>query len=197
MTSPRLGRRALLAAPLLAGPFAVARSAAAAEGDFNAFLAGVRRDAVAHGIRAQTVDAAFRFAPYLPHVIELDRKQPERVLTFAEYLDKAVNQQRKDNARRHLVDNWTLLNQILRQYGVEPRFVVALWGIESDFGAITGNYPVIGALATLAYDGRRSAYFRAELLAALRILDQGHIRADAMTGSWAGAMGQCHFIPAT
>jgi membrane-bound lytic murein transglycosylase B len=194
MNSLRLGRRAVLAAPLLAVPLL---RAAAQEAGFSAFLAQVRREAVARGIRAATIDQAFGFAQYLPHVIELDRKQPEHVITFAEYLEKAVSPQRKENARRNLVDNLTLLNRISRSYGVEPRFIVALWGVESDFGTTMGSYPVVGALATLAYDGRRSSYFRGELLAALRILDEGHIRAAAMMGSWAGAMGQCQFMPST
>jgi membrane-bound lytic murein transglycosylase B len=90
-----------------------------------------------------------------------------------------------------------LLDGIWRRFNVEPRFVVALWGIESDFGKVMGNYAVVSALATLAYDGRRSSYFRGELISALRIVDQGHIRADNMTGSWAGAMGQCQFMPST
>ena len=171
--------------------------AAAGEEDFSAFLSGVRRDAAAHGIRGSTIEIALRRAQYLPHVIELDRKQPESTLTFAEYLDKVVTAQRMDRARRQLAENRVLLDGIWRRYNVEPRFVVALWGIESDFGRIMGNYAVVSALATLAYDGRRSSYFRGELISALRILDQGHIRADDMTGSWAGAMGQCQFMPST
>jgi len=84
-----------------------------------------------------------------------------------------------------------------QRFNVQPRFIVALWGIESNFGKVMGNYQVISALATLAYDGRRSAYFHDELIAALRILDQGNIHPDAMLGSWAGAMGQCQFMPTT
>jgi membrane-bound lytic murein transglycosylase B len=169
----------------------------AAEGEYYAFLAGVRRDAAAQGIRTATVDSALRSVQFLPHVVELDRKQPEQVLTFSEYLDKVVTPQRKEDARRELAANRPLLESIWRRYGVEPPIVVALWGLESDFGRITGNYSVISALATLAYDGRRSSYFRSELIAALRILDQGHIRVEAMTGSWAGAMGQCQFMPSS
>ena len=192
----RLNRRALLAAPLLAIPLG-GGIAAAAESDFTGFLAGLRRDAVAQGIRTATIDIAFRHIQYLPHVIELDRKQPEHKMTFGEYLAKVVTQQRLDDARRHLVENWALLQQVRQRFGVQPRFVVALWGVESDFGRTMGSYSVPAALATLAYDGRRGALFRAELLAALKILDQGHVRADNMVGSWAGAMGQCQFMPST
>jgi len=197
MAPLRVSRRLLFAVPFFSVSGATARSIGAADGDFNAFLAGVRRDAAAQGIRASTVDVALRNAQFLPHVVELDRKQPERVLTFGQYIDKVVTAQRKEDARRHLADNRVLLDAIWRRFNVEPRFIVALWGLESDFGRLPGNTPVISALATLAYDGRRGAYFRGELIAALRILDQGHIRADDMAGSWAGAMGQCQFMPST
>src|SRR5438874_2855441 len=193
----RMSRRALLgAAQLLAIPLG-GGPAAAAEGDFNAFLAGVRRDAAAQGIRPGTIDLAFRNVQFLPRVVELDRKQPERKFTFAEYLGKVVTQQRLDDARQHLVDNWQLLQRVSQRYHVQPRFVVTLWGVESDFGRTMGDYSVPAALATLAYDGRRGPMFRGELIAALKILDQGHVRADSMVGSWAGAMGQCQFMPST
>jgi membrane-bound lytic murein transglycosylase B len=193
----RPSRRALLAAaPLLAVPLG-GGIAAAAESDFSGFLAEVRRDAFAQGIRPATIEIAFRYIQYLPHVIELDQRQPEQRLTFAEYLDKVVTQQRLDDARRHLVDNWELLQRVWQRFRVQPRFVVALWGVESDFGRTMGSYSVPAALATLAYEGRRGPMFRAELIAALKILDQGDIRADAMVGSWAGAMGQCQFMPTT
>jgi len=197
MASLPVSRRLVFAAPFLAASGTVIRSARAAEGDFRVFLSGVQREAAAQGIRPSTIALALRGAEFLSHVIELDRKQPERQLTFAEYLDKVVTADRMDNARRHLADNWLLLEGIWRRFNVEPRFIVALWGIESDFGKVMGNYAVVSALATLAYDGRRSAYFRGELISALRILDQGHIRADNMVGSWAGAMGQCQFMPST
>src|SRR3954468_6912913 len=193
----RLSRRALLgAAPLLAVPLG-GGPAAAAEGDFNAFLAGVRRDAAAQGIRPGTIDLAFRNVQFLPRVVELDRKQPERKFTFAEYLAKVVTQQRLDDARQHLVDNWQLLQRVQQRFHVQPRFVVALWGVESDFGRTMGDYFVPASLATLAFEGRRGPMFRAELMASLKILDQGNVRTDSMVGSWAGAMGQCQFMPTT
>ncbi len=197
MTSLRVSRRLVFTVPLLAASVAAMRPAGAIEVDFNIFLAAVRRDAAAKGVRASTIDTALRNAQFLPHVIELDRKQPERTLTFGEYLDKVVTSQRMDHARQHLAENRSLLDGVWRRFNVEPRFVVALWGIESDFGKVMGNYSVVSALATLAYDGRRSSYFRGELISALRIIDQGHIRADNITGSWAGAMGQCQFMPST
>src|SRR3954453_115332 len=193
----RLSRRALLgAAPLLAVPLG-GGPATAAESDFSAFLAGVRRDATAQGIRPGTIDVAFRNVQFLPRVVELDRKQPERKFTFAEYLAKVVTQQRLDDARQHLVDNWQLLQRVSQRHHVQPRFVVALWGVESDFGRTMGDYFVPAALATLAFEGRRGPMFRAELMASLKILDQGNVRTDSMVGSWAGAMGQCQFMPTT
>ncbi|MBV9861670.1 MAG: lytic murein transglycosylase [Alphaproteobacteria bacterium] len=196
MMPPHLSRRAILAAPLLAAPMGIG-PAAAAEGDFNGFIAGVRRDAIAQGVRLATVDLALRNTQYLPHVIELDRKQPESTLTFGEYIAKSISPQRKDDARHALAENWPLLERVWRRFNVQPRVVVALWGLESSFGKIMGNYSVVSALATLAFDGRRSSYFRGELISALRILDQGHVRVEDMNGSWAGAMGQCQFMPST
>jgi len=193
----RLSRRALLAtAPLLAVPLGGGK-AAAAESDFQGFLAGVRRDASAQGIRPTTIEIAFRHIQYLPRVVELDRKQPDRTMSFAEYIAKFVTQQRADNARQKFAENRALIDQVRQRFNVQPRFILSLWCFESDFGNIMGNYFVPASLATLAYDGRRSSLFRPELLSALKILDQGHIRADNMLGSWAGAMGQCQFMPST
>ena len=193
----RVSRRIMFAAPFLVAPGAITELAAAAEGGFYALLAGVRREAIGRGIRASTVDLAFRNAQFLPHVIELDRKQPERTMTFTQYIAKVVTPQRKEDARNELAENRALLDDIWRRYGVEPSIVVALWGLESDFGRLPGNIPTISALATLTYDGRRGAYFRSELMAALRILDRGDIGVGEMTGSWAGAMGGPQFMPSS
>jgi membrane-bound lytic murein transglycosylase B len=193
----RPSRRALLAAaPLLAVPLG-GGNAAPAGSDFGQFLAGVRRDAVSRGIRPVTVEAAFQQITFLPRVVELDRKQPEHKMTFAEYFQKVVTTQRIDEARQKLTENWPLLQQVWQRFRVQPRFVVALWGVESNFGRTMGTFNVPAALATLAFDGRRGALFRGELLAALKILDQGNISPGGMVGSWAGAMGQCQFMPTT
>jgi membrane-bound lytic murein transglycosylase B len=192
----RLSRRALLAVPILAAPFGAA-GALAQGGDFAAFIAAVRRDAMAQGLRAGAVDYALRRAEYLPHVIELDRKQPEHTMTLGEFLEKIVTPQKTADGRAEIAENWPLLTRVYQRFNVQPRFIVALWAVESNFGKIMGNYSVVSSLATLAYDGRRASYFRPELLAALRIIDQGNISPDAMLGSWAGAMGQCQFMPTT
>jgi membrane-bound lytic murein transglycosylase B len=196
MTAFRLGRRAVLAAPLAAALWSPER-ALASEEDFAAFIAGVRRDAIAQGIRAGTADYALRGAQYLPHVIELDRQQPEHTTTLETFLQKVVTPQKIADGRAQLSENWPLLMQVYQRFRVQPRFVVALWAVESDFGKVMGNYSVISSLATLAYDGRRSSFFRPELIAALRIIDEGNVKPEAMLGSWAGAMGQCQFMPTT
>jgi len=192
----RMSRRALLAAPLLAVPLGDGK-ARAAEGDWDGFIAGVRRDALARGVRVGTVDFVFRYVQYLPKVVELDRNQPEHKKTFAEFIASAVTPQREADGRRAIEENAELLERVRRTYNVQPRFVVALWGVESGFGKFLGTYFVPASLATLAYDGRRSALFREELITSLRILDEGDIAPHDMLGSWAGAMGQCQFMPST
>jgi len=193
----RPSRRALLvAAPLLAVPLG-SGIAAPGGGDFGQFLAGVRRDAIARGIRPATIEAAFQRIAFLPRVVELDRKQPEHKMTFAEYFQKVVTQDRIEEARQKLTENWGLLQQVWQRYRVQPRFIVTLWGVESSFGRTMGTFNVPASLATLAFDGRRGAMFRAELLASLKILDQGNVAPEQMVGSWAGAMGQCQFMPTT
>ncbi|MHA1114332.1 MAG: lytic murein transglycosylase, partial [Alphaproteobacteria bacterium] len=133
----------------------------------------------------------------IPRVIELDRRQPEFTLTLKQYLDRVVPATRVAKGRAKLRENQALLDEVGARFGVQPRFIVALWGIETDFGRVDGGFPVVAALATLAHDGRRSAYFRKELLNALHILEEGHIAPAAMKGSWAGAMGQSQFMPSS
>jgi membrane-bound lytic murein transglycosylase B len=165
--------------------------------DFSSWLSELRTEARAKGIRDQTLDEAFNGLQPIPRVIELDRRQPEFTQTFWRYLDARVTEGRVKRGRQLLAKHKDLLGRIERRYGVQPRFLVAFWGLETNFGDYLGSFPVIGSLATLAYDPRRSVFFRSELLAALTILDEGHITADAMFGSWAGAMGQPQFMPST
>ncbi len=189
-----LSRVAML---LLALSMMPGHMATAAEMDFAAWLEGVRAEALTRGISAGTLDAAFAGAAPIPRVIELDRQQPEFTLSFGEYLDRVAPPSRVETGRRMLELNRDLLEEVWRRYGVPPPVVVALWGVESDFGRRMGTYAVIGSLATLAYDGRRGAYFRRELLHALSILDAGHVPVEDMIGSWAGAMGQNQFMPSS
>ena len=164
---------------------------------FARWLEDLRQDALRHGVSAATLDSALSGIKPIARVIELDRKQPEFTLTFRQYQERVVPKARVEKGKRKLSENRALLKKIGKRFGVQPRFIVAFWGIETGFGRITGGYPVIAALTTLAFDGRRGAYFRRQLLDALTILDQGHIDIARMVGSWAGAMGQCQFMPSS
>ena len=130
-------------------------------------------------------------------MVELDRKQPEFTLTFKQYISRVVPPARIRKGRRKFTENKAQLQRAGRRFGVQPRFIVAFWGIETDFGRHAGGFSVIRALATLAFDGRRSRFFRRQLMHALRILEQGHITPGRMKGSWAGAMGQFQFMPSS
>jgi len=172
------------------------RAHAQTTGSFDAFLQGVRAEARRGGVSAETLRAALDGIRPNDRVIELDRRQAEGGLRWEEYRDRImVSPTRVANGRKAFAENATLLRGIGQRYGVDPRVIVAIWGVETNFGGNTGGFGVIEALATLAWEGRRASFFRAELLAALRILDAGHVRPDRMRGSWAGAMGQPQFMP--
>lgn len=164
--------------------------------DFTAWLNDFALEAHAAGISQQTIDQALKNirAPR-PRVIDLDRNQPEFKQSLQDYVATRINDQRVADGRKMKRRYPTWLGRVEQRYGVQQRFILALWGIETSYGRHPGNFPVIQSLATLAYDGRRAEYFRRELLDALRILDAGHIRLQRMKGSWAGAMGQCQFMP--
>jgi membrane-bound lytic murein transglycosylase B len=168
----------------------------AASQPFAQWLEGLKKEARKKGLGDKALSALDGLEP-IPRVIELDRKQPEGTMTFEQYLEKVVRPDRIAEGRLLRSEHKDLLEAVASQHGVDPEFMVALWGVETSFGRITGNYSVVAALATLAHDGRRSAMFRAQLFDALKIIDQGHITPDAMKGSWAGAMGQCQFMPGT
>lgn len=192
MTWAKTARAVLLSVSAL-----LALPAAAQEADFQAFLKGLRLDARQRGISDRTLDAALSGVEPIPRVIELDRKQPEFTLTFQDYLGKTVSSVRVEKGKALYEEHRDLLERVGREFGVQPRFILALWGMETDYGRITGNFQVVPALATLAWDGRRSAFFRKELLDALQILEEGHIAPARMIGSWAGAMGQPQFMPSS
>jgi len=165
--------------------------------EFNTWLDTLKIEARSKGISQSTIESSLSGIKPIPRVIELDRKQPEFTLTFEEYLGRVVSDRRIRIGKAKLVEHEKLLAEISIKYGVQPRYIIALWGIETDFGRITGGFPVISSLATLAYDGRRSKFFRKELFLALKIVDKGHITAKDMLGSWAGAMGQNQFMPSS
>ncbi|MHB8765854.1 MAG: lytic murein transglycosylase [Deferrisomatales bacterium] len=179
----------------LAAGLALGAPAWGGTGPFAQWLSGVAAEARAQGVGPATLEAALAGLAPIPRVLELDRRQPEFTLTLAQYRERVAPAARVARGRELLAELGEVLEPVSRRYGVEPRFLVALWAAESDFGRRTGAFPVVGALATLAHDGRRSAFFRRELLAALKILDQGHVALADFTGSWAGATGQCQFMP--
>ena len=192
------GRRlTAMVLPLLLLATGYATHIGAQEEDFAAWVAAFRQEALTEGIGSDTLDAVLPGLTFRSRVVELDRRQPEGTLTYAGYLSRVLPPARVNRGKRLLRKHRALLTEIGEAYGVQPRFIVALWGIESDFGRVTGGFPVLDALATLAFDGRRGAFFRGQLLDALRIVDDGHIQPDKMLGSWAGAMGQSQFMPSS
>jgi membrane-bound lytic murein transglycosylase B len=190
-----LTRRLLLAVGALTAAAAIAPIAARAADSFAAFLAGVRRDARRAGIPDATLDRAFAGIHVNQRVIELDRKQPEFTLTWAQYRARIVSDARIAKGREIYARDRPLLDQVAAQYGVPAGIIMGIWGLESDYGAATGGFNVIEALATLSWEGRRAAFFLSELMDALRILASGDITPAQMTGSYAGAMGQTQFMP--
>ena len=175
----------LLSAPLQASP------------DFYAYVAGLKQQALAAGIKPETVAAAFANIRVIEPAIKHDKNQPEFKLTLDSYIPRAVPQWKVNQAKALYRQHLPLLTKIGAEYDVQPRFIVALWGIETNFGKLTGTYPLISSLATLAWDGRREDFFKGQLLDALRIIEQGHVTPSAFKGSWAGAMGQVQFMPSS
>ncbi|MBU2880073.1 lytic murein transglycosylase [Aliiglaciecola lipolytica] len=167
------------------------------EKDYAGYVEQLKSEAISEGFDAQFVDQAFADITFYKRAIKADKNQPESKITLDKYLRTRVPdwkvQQAIDLYRKHQ----QILNKIGKEYGVQPRFIVALWGNESNFGKIMGNYSVISALSTLAYEGRRESFFKKQLFAALTILQQGHIQKQQFVGSWAGAMGQSQFIPSS
>jgi membrane-bound lytic murein transglycosylase B len=195
----------LAAAALLAAPSPAQAQQDGGQGEvaprndrpFDAWLQELRAEARNAGIGAGTLESALTDISPVNRVIELDRRQPEFTQTFWTYMDKRVSERRIARGRELLAKHRPLLERIAADYGVQPRFLIAFWGLETNFGDYLGSFRVIDALATLAYDQRRADFFRAQLLDALRIVDQGHVTAANMQGSWAGAMGHLQFIPST
>ncbi len=164
---------------------------------FPQWLEGNKTQAEQCGISPTIIAAAFRDVRPLGRVVKHDRKQAEYSKTFFEYLNNRVSSSLVSKGRARIKQHRALLAKLEDKYEVPAEILVALWGLESDYGAATGNTPVVAALSTLVYDGRRRDFYQRELLSALRILEQGHIKPDRMLGSWAGAMGQLQFMPST
>lgn len=162
---------------------------------FRRWINGFRARARQAGIRDSVFDEAFRGVRYNTDVIQKDRNQSEFTKQIWEYLDSAASETRVKNGREAFRENKRLLAAIEARYGVEAEVVTAIWGLESAYGSFRGDRPLIEALATLAFDGRRGRFFEQQLIAALRIIQAGDISPRRMTGSWAGAMGHTQFIP--
>jgi len=164
---------------------------------FSQWREQFRAEALAAGISAATFEQAFAGVQPDPTVIEADRSQPEFTRPVWQYLESAISPQRVRSGRRLLSEHAATLDQIEARYGVDRETLVAVWGLESSFGQIMGDKSVIRSLATLAHEGRRPAFAKSQLIAALEILQHGDVAPQRMRGSWAGAMGQTQFIPTT
>jgi membrane-bound lytic murein transglycosylase B len=176
---------------------AVPAAAEPARPEFSEFVARLKEQALAQGVSTGTVEAALSELEPLEVVVERDRTQAETVLTIDQYVQRRLTRRFVRTAVEEARAHRKILASIGKKYGIAPRVLVAIWGMESNFGRFTGTRPTIQALATLAWEGRRGAFFTSELLDALRILDHKYIELDRMKGSWAGAMGQPQFMPSS
>lgn len=165
------------------------------EQDFQRWLVDFKTQAFKAGISNKTLSYAFADVHLNETVLELDRRQPEFTSTFFEYFNRAVSDQRIESGITNLKKHRKLLREVTQKYGVPERILVAFWGMETNYGSYTGNIPIIESLATLSYNPRRRSFFSKQLINALQIIDLGHVSPKQMKGSWAGAMGQCQFMP--
>jgi membrane-bound lytic murein transglycosylase B len=188
-----LSRRSILAA----SPAIAFAASARAAGSFQSFLAGMRAEARRAGISQVTLDRAFAGLQPNQKVLERDRHQPEFTFTWAQYRDLLITQQRITNGRAAYQQNRALFARVQDRFRVDPGVIIGIWGLESSFGTGMGDFHVVDALATLAWDGRRAGFFRNELIDALHILDHGDVTPARMLGSYAGAMGQPQFMPSS
>ena len=164
---------------------------------FDAWVPGAKKRMIARGLPVSAVNRAFRDLGYLPGVVARDRNQTEFVRSFEDYLAIAASDARIAKGRAMLSRYARLLNQLEARYGVEKEVIVAVWGVESRYGERRGDVPVMSALATLAFDGRRGRFFEGQMAAAIKIIARGDVTPARMMGSWAGAMGHTQFIPSS
>ncbi|MFT4994236.1 MAG: membrane-bound lytic murein transglycosylase B [Paraglaciecola sp.] len=168
-----------------------------AKASFEEYVVLLKQEAIEKGYPPAFVERAFKDVKFFKRAVKADKNQPEFKLTLDKYLSSRVPEWKVKQALKFYQENAKLLDQVERKFLVQARFIVALWGNESNFGKLMGKLPVISSLTTLAYEGRRETMFKKQLFAALDILQQGHISKDAFVGSWAGAMGQSQFMPSS
>jgi membrane-bound lytic murein transglycosylase B len=194
-------RRFLLAsavpAVLSAPAFAATPAFASNDDSFRSFLNSVRAEARSAGIRPATLDSAFAGVSVNQKVLDRDRHQPESTMTWTRFRAMIITDKRIVDGRQAVAANRALFERVEQRYGVSTGVIAGIWGLESSFGTGMGDYRVVEALATLAWEGRRASFFRGELMAALKILDHGDVMPGRMLGSYAGAMGQPQFMPSS
>ncbi|MEC7702153.1 MAG: lytic murein transglycosylase [Pseudomonadota bacterium] len=187
-----------LAALIIGSLCFISFSAAADEAAFKSWVNTTLDEMVASGkISQPRADVLTAHVSFVPRVIELDKKQPEKKISFATYKERILSAQRIDKGRKLYHKHSALLNEISVKYGVQPQYIIALWGIETNYGGFTGGMDVLSSLATLAYEGRRAAFFKSEFIKAVNIFHTLNKAPSEMKGSWAGAMGQCQFMPSS
>ena len=166
------------------------------EKPFRVWLDELKSEAESKGFSSETIKSAFsEIREPEERIVKKDRTQPEVVESYAGYINRRVTNWRKENGKRLIKKHEDLLKKIALKYGVQPRFIVAIWGMETNYGTIPLKESIFSVLATLAYDKRRADFFRAQFFDALTILDKGFAPYEKMKSSWAGAMGQCQFLP--
>lgn len=182
----------LLSLLLLLSPVSQAQ-----ERPFSECITDWQKLAIHNGLSTSTIEEVIPSLKHLPEIIGYDRAQPEFVQTFAQYLNKRVTPARIDRGQQLLEEHTDFLAELTKQYGVPGRYLVAFWGLETNFGRYLGKMPTLSSLATLACDPRRSDYFTDELFAALTLMEQESLSVSQMQGSWAGAMGHTQFMPSS
>ena len=186
-----------LAVGLAAALAGIAGARAPAADDFSTWLRALEAEALERGISRPTVESALSDVETIPRVLELDRRQPVTPKDFCGYLELRLTPTRIARGRRVLAEHRELLAELAADYGVPARYLVALWGLETNFGDYLGDYPLIDALVTLALNPRRGDFFREQIFAALQVIDEGHHPPVGLVGSWAGATGQVQLMPTT
>lgn len=166
-------------------------------GDFETWLGHFKQEAAANGISQKTIDSALGGVAYDPVTIDRDHSQTVFQQSFEQFSGRMVSRDRLRKGENMLKRYASILDRIEQRYGVPGPVLVAIWGLETDFGVNQGKFSTVRSLATLAYDCRRAEKFRAELLDALRIIERGDLSSSQMVGAWAGEIGQTQFLPSS